>query len=366
MKFICERESIIKEISISHEIISERNTLSILSNVLLENTDNTLSIRATDLKVSFVSRIPVETVTPGSTTVLCDKLLGVLRSLPEGEISFDVQEDRMVISPVRQKKINFRLRCIDARDYPEFKSPGKESFTIAQKTFVEMIDQTIFAVSDDETRYYMNGVYMEPSEQGMTMVSTDGRRLSYISRNVERGVPVFQPIIIPTKFLNLIRKLSSKEGEISLGISDSYLFAEFDAHHLSSTLIEGQFPNYRRVIPDEHEFSCVMSTKDINEALKRVSLLIDHHSKKLFMDINADSIVFSSEESEIGNAKEEISCSYTGEPVRMYMNFSYLMSPVRVMESEQVSINFTDPAKAVTVRPVPEIDYFHVIMPMQS
>lgn len=366
MKFICERESIIKEISISHEIISERNTLSILSNVLLENVDNTLTIRATDLKVSFVSRIPVDTVTPGSTTVLCDKLLGVLRSLPEGEVSFDIQDDRMVITPVKQKKINFKLRCIDARDYPEFKVPGDDFFSISQKTFIDMIDQTIFAVSDDETRYYMNGVYMESSERGMTMVSTDGRRLSYISREVQGDIPSFQPIIIPTKFLHLLRKLSSREGDISLCISDSYLFADFDSHHLSSTLIEGQFPNYRRVIPDTHELSCVMSTREIAEALKRVSLLIDQHSKKLFMDISSDSIVFSSEESDIGNAKEEISCSYNGEPVRMYMNFSYLMSPIRVMESEQVSLNFSDPTKAVTVKPFPETDFFHVIMPMQS
>jgi DNA polymerase III subunit beta len=139
MKFICEKNSILSEISIAHEIISSRNSLSILSNVLLETADNTLNIKATDLKIGFQTKIPVETVSPGCITVFCDKLLGILRSLPEGDVEFELDNDIVVIRPLFQK-IDFKLKSIAADDFPELRVTDDESyFDIPQKDFIEMI-----------------------------------------------------------------------------------------------------------------------------------------------------------------------------------------------------------------------------------
>ncbi len=363
MKFTASKEAILKEIIIANDIISDKNIVSILSNVLLETSDDTLTIRASDLKVSFETQIPVDTEINGTTTVMCEKLFSILRSLPEGDIEFEFADGKLYIIK-RDEKIHFSLRCIDPKDFPQFKAPSEYTLSIPKKDFVEMIDHTMFSVSDDETRYYMNGVYLEPGQQSLIMVSTDGRKLSFIDRNIKQDVPFFEPIIIPPKFLQLIKKVSSKEGEISLTISDSHIYADFDSHHLASTLIEGKFPNYKRVIPLKQENVCIIKSKEFLEALRRVSLLVDQKSRRIYIDIQENNLVISSEESELGTAKEELTCNHTGEEGRIIMNCTYLINPLRVMNCEYIALAFHDPTKAVTMRPEPEEDYFHIIMPM--
>jgi DNA polymerase III subunit beta len=365
MKFICEKNTILKEIAIAQEIISSRNALSILSNVLLETSHNTLTIKATDLKIGFKTQIPVETAEAGSTTVFCDKLLGILRSLPEGDIEFEDQNEIVVIRPLFQK-IDFKLRSISPDKFPELRVADEEGFfSVSQKDFVEMINQTIFAVSTDETRFFMNGVYMEQSNSGLIMVATDGRRLSYINRIMEQTIPMFKPIIIPPKILNLIKKLCSGEGSIQFSINDNYIFVEFDSHKIYSTLIEGQFPNYRRVIPEKQQYSSIVDRNIFLDALKRVSLLVDQKSNRLFLDIDEGTITLFTEESEIGMAREEVPCDYSGEKIRLAVNYMYLVNPVKVIETEQITISFTESNKAVTIVSEPEKDFFHIIMPMQ-
>lgn len=365
MKFTSDKNTLLKEISIAHEIISSKNALSILSNVLLETVDNTLNIKATDLKVAFQTEIPVQTLTPGSTTVFCDKFLGILRSLPDGEIIFEQEEDHLLIT-VKDRDIQFTLRSISSEKFPELKSAGNDTFfDVSQRDFMEMVDQTIFAVSDDETRFFLNGVYMEQNEDGLTMVATDGRRLSFISRSLNTAVPSFSPVIIPPKFLHLITKLASKEGNLSLAISDNYIFAHFDSHKLSSTLIEGKFPNYRRVIPEEQTNSCIIDRAEFFEAFKRVSLLVEQKSRRIYFDIEEGHLLIYSEESDIGIAKEKIACEYEGEKVKLALNYLYLMHPVRAMGTDKMVIEFTDHSRAITIRPEPAKDFFHIIMPMQ-
>ncbi len=249
MKFVSNKADILKEISVAQEIISSRNSLSILSNVLIETGDNVLTVKATDLKVSFETSIPVETSEPGTTTVFCDRFLGILRSLPDGDIEFEQQDQRLDIRPM-YKKIDFQLKSIAGDKFPELQEISDDSyFELPQKDILEMINQTIFAVSDDETRYFMNGVYMENLDGKLIMVATDGRRLSFISKEVDENIAAFDGVIVPPKILSLIRKLTSGEGSISLAVTDKNIFAKLDSQRLSSNLIEGQFPNYKRVIP---------------------------------------------------------------------------------------------------------------------
>jgi DNA polymerase III subunit beta len=366
MKFTCNRDSILKEISIAQEIISSRNALSILSNVLLETNENNLLIKATDLKVSFETSIPVDTVTSGSTTIFCDKLSGILRSLPSGEIEFEeVENDTLFIRPLF-KKIDFRLKTIPSDKFPEFQTIAEESFfELPQRDFIEMLSQTVFAVSDDETRYFMNGVYLENIEGTLNMVATDGRRLSMIKKQADTEVYDFKSIIIPPKVLHLVRKLSSGEGNLSLSVTEKNIFIHFDNQKIASALIEGQFPNYHRVIPESQSFSLSVDRNDLLEALKRVSLLVEQKSRRIYMHISESTLVLHSEESEIGVAKEEIACDYSGEEMKMALNYLYLLEPLKVIESEKVKIDFTEANKAITMYSVPAEEYFHIVMPMQ-
>lgn len=365
MKFTCERDVILKEISIAQEIISSRNALSILSNVLLEASDNELSVRATDLKVGFETTIPVDVAGEGSTTVYCDKFLSILRSLPSGEVEFEQEgSDKFIIRPLF-KKIDFRLKSITSDKFPELQfAPDESFFEFPQADLIEMIVQTIFAVSDDETRYFMNGVFLESVEGRLSMVATDGRRLSCISRTVENRVPEFSGVIVPPKVLNLIRKLASGEGIVRLAVAEKSIFVHFDSQRISSALIEGQFPNYQRVIPKEQEYSLGVKKDELHEALKRVSLLVEK-SRRVYLNVKPDAITLRSDESEIGQATEEISCSYSGPEMSLALNFTYLADPLRVIPSDEITMQFTESNKAITINPDPEADYFHIVMPMQ-
>ncbi|MGI6433148.1 MAG: DNA polymerase III subunit beta [Sphaerochaetaceae bacterium] len=365
MKFSCPKNTLLKEIALALDFTSQRNTLSVVSYVLLRLVGNSLTIQATDQKVGFTSTIEVETEKEGATTVFCEKFLGILRALPDENICFEEVDGRLLIQP-ETKTIDFDLRTIEVDKFPALEQTNESDFvSVAQKDVFDMIDQTIFSISDDETRYFMNGVYLEQSPTGLIMVATDGRRLSMIERSMEQKIPSFAPVIIPTKFLHLMKKAGTGEADMALAVNETLIFAQFGHQIMYSTLIKGQFPNYRRVIPNVQTNTCIASISQINEALKRVSLLVENKAKRIFLEIEANQITISSEESEFGQAKETVPCTYEGEYCKLAMNYSYLVSPLRVMDGQMCAICFTESNKAVTVRPDPEQDYFHIIMPMQ-
>ncbi|GAB1482304.1 DNA polymerase III subunit beta [Treponema sp.] len=365
MKFTCERSVLLKEIAIAQEIISSKNAISILSNVLLETHNGSLIIKATDIKVNFETHIPVSVLEEGSTTVFCDKLLSILGSLPDGELEFEQTDIKITIKP-SFKKIKFQLKSITSDKFPEFPSSEEASyFDISVRAFKEMIIQTVFAVSDDETRYFMNGVFFEKNGETLIMVATDGRRLAYVGKNPETVIPDFKGIIVPPKILNIILKRSGDEGLLSIGVSDKSMFVRFGSYHLSSVLIEGQFPNYQRVIPEQQAFSFLVNRIELLDALKRVSLLVEQKSRRVYLGVSSGMISISSEESEIGTAKEDIPCRFDGQDVTIALNYRYLEEPLKVMNDEMVAIHFTEANRAITVYPEPQKDFFHIVMPMQ-
>ena len=367
MKFTCEREVVLHEIANAYEIISVRNSLSILSNVLLDVSDQKLTIRATDLKVNYESTIPVEVKQPGSVTVFCDKLHSILRSLPDGEVEMELLEDTVLrISPMF-KNIRFQLKGISADKYPPFQGDADEqAFSFGKKDLIEMISHTLFAVSDDETRYFMNGVFLEKQGDKIIMVATDGRRLAYASKAIDGAIGDVKGVIIPPKVLNVVRRQAPREGELQMAVSERSFHVAFDAQHLSSNLIEAQFPNYQRVIPESQEQRLLIERNAFEDALRRVSLLVEQKSRRIYLESQSDNLVIRSSEGEIGAAREEVACQYDGPEIALAFNFEYLLDPLREMSSDLVALEFTDTGKALSLRPEPEGDYFHIVMPMQT
>ncbi|MFI3256722.1 MAG: DNA polymerase III subunit beta [Spirochaetales bacterium] len=365
MKFTFDRDAMLKEIGIAQEIISTKNALSILSNVLLSAEQNTLTIKATDLKVNFETKIPVEVQEGGTTTIFCDKFINILNSLPLGDVEFTKKDIDVVIKPIT-KKVRFQLKSIASDKFPEFSNEQEYNwFDIPVKEFKEMITQTIFAVSDDETRYFMNGIYFEKEEEKIIMVATDGRRLSYISKLLDGGNINFNPCIIPPKILNIILKRASSEGSISLSITDKNIYFKFGNYNISSVLIDGQFPNYKRVIPEKQEKSFKIDKKDLVEALKRVGLLVEQKSGRVYFSLSDGTLMITSQETEIGKAKEEIACRYAGEEITMALNYLYVEEPLKVINTDYLNFEFTENMKAITIKSEPEADFFHIVMPMQ-
>jgi DNA polymerase-3 subunit beta len=366
MKLVCSRDAIIKEIGIAQEVISSRNSLSILSNVLLTAEAGLLTLQATDLKVGFESSVKVDVLDNGTTTAFCDKLLNILRSLPEGDLEMEQIDSTMLRIKPKAKKIEFQLRCIPADKYPELARVSEESyFDFPQKDFIEMVSKTVFAVSDDETRYFMNGIFVEKKDDVLVMVATDGRRLAYISRKIPVPMENFRSVILPPKILMIIKKLSSGEGSLSLALTDKNIFVRMEGKNLASSLIDGQFPDYRRVIPDTQKHRAILNRGLLEDALRRVSLLVEQKSRKVVFSLNEGALTISSKESELGVASEEVACEYKGPEASFAVNCLYMIEPLKEMDCETVSLEFSDVNKAITLKPQPEDGYLNVIMPMQ-
>jgi len=364
MKFICERNILLKEISMAQEIIASKNVISILSNIYLEAKNDSLIVKATDLKVNFETKVPVTVVEPGPATVFGEKFLGILNSIPEGEIEFE-QKDNKVKVKTSVKKANFQLKSMSSDKFPEFPVSSAEYFEIPVKNFKEMVNQTVFAVSDDETRFFMNGVYLEKAENKIVMVATDGRRLAYIEKDAN-DIQNFPGIIVHPKILNIVTKRAGDEGLVAISVTDKIIFIRFGSYSFSSVLLEGQFPNYRKVIPEEQPHSLSVNRTEMLDALRRVSLLVEQKSHRIYLGLKPGIMEIYSEEGEIGDAKEEIPCKYDGEEVALALNYRYIEEPFKVITSDEICIRFSGPTKAITIVPVPKTDFLHVVMPMQS
>lgn len=366
MKFSCSRDDLLKEISIAQEVISSRNSLSVLSNVLLTAGKRGLKIQATDLKVGFETTLKVDVVQEGSTTAFCDKLLNILRSLPEGEVELEQVDATMLRIKPKSGRIDFQLRCIPADKYPEMpKAADTSYFDFPQRDFIEMVSRTLFAVSDDETRYFMNGIFLEKKDDMLVMVATDGRRLAHVSRKIPVPLESLRGIILPPKILSIVRKLATGEGNLSLALTDKNVFVRMGDKHLSSNLIDGQFPDYRRVIPDTQKYKALVERKPLEDALRRVSLLVEAKSRKVVFSFSDGALTIVSKESELGVATEEVACDYAGPEMSFAVNCMYMSEPLREMSADTVRLEFSDVNKAITLRPQPEDGYLNIVMPMQ-
>jgi DNA polymerase-3 subunit beta len=211
----------------------------------------------------------------------------------------------------------------------------------------------------------MNGAYIEKKEDDLVMVATDGRRLSYISKPLCQGVEQFAPVIVPPKILNIILKRAPSEGNISLAIADKMIYFRFGSYQFSSALIDAQFPNYQRVIPENQTRYFEIDKADLTDALKRVGLLVEQKTRRIIFEVKPGVLTISARESDLGLVNEEIPCQYDGEPVAMALNYLYLEEPVKAIEAGRIRFEFTEAMKAVTMRPEPATDFFHIVMPMQ-
>jgi DNA polymerase-3 subunit beta len=366
MKFTFSKEVLLKEISIAQEIISSKNAILILSNIYLEAAKGRLIIKAKDMKVNFQTEVPVNVIEEGSATIYGDKLFGIVSSFPCDEIEFSLSDNIAIIKPTTKKKPEYKLKSMASEKFPEFPVSNSPFFEMPIKNFREMIQQSVFAVSDDETRYFMNGVYLEKIEDNINMVATDGRRLAFVGKKAGKKINDFSGVIIPPKILTTILKRSGDEGTINISLNDKMIFINFASYQFSSVLIEGMFPNYKKVIPEKQEFSLSIRRDEMLDALKRVSLMVEKKSHRIFLGISSGKMSVYSEESEIGTVEDEISCKYEGDDITIALNYRYLEEPFRVMTDDEISIRFSSATKAITIEPVPQKDFFHIVMPMQT
>lgn len=367
MKFTFDKNALLNEIAIAQEIISTKTSISVLSNVLLIAEQNSLTIKATDLKVNFQTKIPVDVEEEGSITVLCDKLMGILNALPDGEIEFFLQDkDNMVIAVIRHstKKIKYQLNCTSEHQFPEIAIAEEVSFfDVPAKELKEMITQTTFAASVDDDKIVFNGVCVKKDGDKLILVATNRHRLAYAEKNILAGIPDFPESIVHPKVLNIVAKHSSDEGSVSLAIVDRMIFFKFANYEFSSTLIDGKFPAYERLIDVENTHKFMVLKSEFVAALKRISIMLDKIGR-ITLNLSPGVLSIVSLSPDLGEAKEDIPCQYDGEEFSVPMKYQYIEGPLKVMETENIVFEFSDVSKPFTLRPEPAADYRHILMSM--
>lgn len=371
MKFTFDKNALINEISIAQEIIASKASISILSNVLLIAQDNSLTIKATDIKANFQTKIPIDIEEEGSSTVPCDKLMGILSALPEGECIFETQEkDNLIYASIRHstRKIKYQVRCLSQENFPEIAIAQEVNyFDVPAKDLKAMITQTIFAVSTKDDRPFLMGVCFKKKDDSLVLVSTDSHRLAYAEKNILSGVADFSEAKVLPKILNIVSKHASNEGNISIAIVEQMIFFKFANYEFSSVLVDGQYPRYEKVIPhDQPHFFKILRTEFL-ESLKRISIMTtDIITLTLNPGVLTIMATAMDSSQKLGDAKEEIPCEYAGEEISISVFYKHVDSPLKVIDSEYVTFEFTDDLKPIKLRPEPEADYFHVIMPVQG
>lgn len=354
-------------------IVEKRNTMPILANVLLstsgEGKKATLELAATDLEVGIRGIYEAEVHETGAITASAKKLYEIVRELPEETIHIDVAENSYLM--IRCARAEFNLAGNSAEEYPDLPSFSPEKTVRVQAIVLgQMIERSIYAASVDETRYNLNGVYLEVMKESgkLRMVATDGHRLGYVDRAL--GVEVAglsSGVIIPRKGLAELKRLVDEDDadEIEIGFDESSGLARKGDVTLVMRLIEGEFPNYSQVIPKEAEHRFVLPTEILAQALRRVGLFSAERSGAVRLDLTENKLKLSSNNPDLGEAREEIDVDYAGDEISIAFNVRYLMDCLAVMSAKEVQLSFQDALSPAQVVPADDPDTLAVVMPMR-
>jgi DNA polymerase-3 subunit beta len=372
MMIEAEKKDLLTLLGKTQNIVEKRNTMPILVNVLLEADAGRLRVFATDLEVSLTDEIPVSKEKKGRVAVNAKNLFEIIKELPDGPIQLLKKENNWL--EIKQNKSVFNIVGISADEYPVFPTYStKEFMKIDASVLGDMIEKTIYSVSSDETRYHLNGVFFEKysnaGKDSYRMVATDGHRLSLVNRDAEGKTPSSIPsqgVIIPRKGLYEIRKLLDHVGgKFEMAIEGSQLIVRYESTVLMVRLIEGKYPNYQQLIPQNLNRHAQVNREILLSSLKRVSLLSNQKYKGVTLSLSNGRMEISSNNPEMGDAKEEIEINYKGADLKIGFNARYILDILNSFDDDQVDLELNDQLSPGLMRPHNDANYTCVVMPMR-
>jgi DNA polymerase-3 subunit beta len=371
MKLTIERAALLKSLAHVQSVVERRNTIPILSNLLLEAGDGQLALTATDMDLTIVEAVAAELAEPGATTAPAHTLYDIVRKLPEGaqvQLATDGESGRMKLTSGRS---SFNLATLPKEDFPTTgPSDLPQSFALAASELRNLVDRTRFAISTEETRYYLNGIYLHGASQDdvalMRAVATDGHRLARFEMPLPEGADGMAGVIVPRKTVNELRKLIEEiDGTVQAGLSETRIRLAFDSTVLTSKLIDGTFPDYERVIPSGNDKVLEVDRKTFADAVDRVSTISTEKSRAVKLSLEADTLTLSASSPESGSAVEEIEVTYGGGPMEIGFNSRYLLDIAHQIEGEQAQFLLADAASPTIVRDLADTSALYVLMPMR-
>lgn len=364
MKFQVQRETFLKPVQAVAGVVERRQTMPILSNLLLSLNEGTLSVTATDLEVELQARIDLAEGDSGDITVPGRKLFDIVKALPENaelEVVFD--KNRLV---VRSGKSRFTLSTLPAAEFPLVEDINSQvRFSVPQNVLKRLLDKTQFAMAQQDVRYYLNGLLLELREKGLRAVATDGHRMALSDASVE-GVEAGMQIIVPRKgVLELQRLLSDSDKPVEIEIGSNHIRVTLEGQQFTSKLIDGRFPEYERVIPASSDKLLQPARQGLREALQRTAILSNEKYRGVRLALSKDTLKLQAHNPEQEEAEEELALDYQGEELEIGFNVTYLMDALAVIESENVAIHLSDANSSCLIQQPDDESCRYVVMPMR-
>jgi DNA polymerase III subunit beta len=349
-------------------VVERRNTIPILSNVLLDAKDGALTLTATDLDLAIVEAAPAQTSIAGATTVAAHTLFDIARKLPEGaQVELATGDGRLALAAGRSR---FQLQTLPREDFPAIAEGDLPfGFLLPVATMRQMVDKTKFAISTEETRYYLNGIFMHVTEEAkpaLRAVATDGHRLARVAIDRPDGAVGMPDVIIPRKAVTELRKLLDEaEGDVRVQLSATRIRFSLANAVLSSRLIDGTFPDYSRVIPTANDKIMKIDTGALSEGVDRVSTIATDKTRAVKLSLTEDRLTLAVTSPENGTASEELASSYTSTPIDIGFNSRYLLDILAQIETGEVEIHLADGASPTLIREGKDSPALYVLMPMR-
>ncbi|MGI8704384.1 MAG: DNA polymerase III subunit beta [Sphingomicrobium sp.] len=366
MKATIERATLLKSLSHVQSVVERRNTIPILSNVLIEaRDDNSIRLMATDLDLQVDESVPANVDQPGATTVPAHTLFDIVRKLPEGsQVELNVAEGKMHLSAGRSR---FHLSTLPRDDFPVI-SEGElpTRFELPAATLRQIIDKTRFAISSEETRYYLMGIFFHVADDQLKAAATDGHRLARVVIPKPDGAEAMPDVIVPRKCVAELRKLLEEvEGTVEVSLSPTKIRFGLGSAVLTSKLIDGTFPDYNRVIPTGNDKLLKLDPKSFSAGVDRVSTIASEKTRAVKMSVERDKVTLSVTSPESGTATEEVPADYGSDTIEIGFNARYLLDILGEIEGDTVEVHLADAAAPTLLRENDKSNALYVLMPMR-